>query len=368
MSEVINDEFTFSNAHPHPPIQPVRGMEGNLADYNLAMDKLRTSTDPEEVVAYQKQLQVRNRNEAGEIDKVFITKQQQEKNITDLEAQISDVHRKAEEKIKRLDSDKLKNYEDLIRSSQNLQNEGSQKEQEMEQLRHKTHELEAIVRGSGMRDEYNREERTVIRLSKQVSEREMATDEMANYQKLTLSIFNSSAQFKQLEDDMEIANMDPKEAHAKLLAKVKEDQRKTTELDSRVSEINDEIHKLKRQQKELVSDTADRERGNTSNDKQKYELLFQRDAEMTQFLESFDQAKFDVLEDQKRTKGTVVALLEHISQGIGTTDVLPSQERLEEMKDEVSFKTKQLETSQQTMARLQEQRVKRIQEMEKISR
>ncbi|GMI56604.1 hypothetical protein ScalyP_jg11976 [Parmales sp. scaly parma] len=321
-------------------LKEVRGMEGNLADYNLAMDKLRTSTDPEEVVAYQKQLQVRNRNEAGEIDKVFITKQQQEKNITDLEAQISDVHRKAEEKIKRLDSAKLKNYEDLIRSSQNLQNEGSQKEQEMEQLRHKTHELEAIVRGSGMRDEYNREERTVIRLSKQ---------------------------FKQLEDDMEIANMDPKEAHAKLLAKVKEDQRKTTELDSRVSEINDEIHKLKRQQKELVSDTADRERGNTSNDKQKYELLFQRDAEMTQFLESFDQAKFDVLEDQKRTKGTVVALLEHISQGIGTTDVLPSQERLEEMKDEVSFKTKQLETSQQTMARLQEQRVKRIQEMEKIS-
>ena len=192
-----------------------------MADYNLAMDKLRTSTDPEEVVAYQKQLQVRNRNEAGEIDKVFITKQQQEKNITDLEAQISDVHRKAEEKIKRLDSAKLKNYEDLIRSSQNLQNE-----EEMEQLRHKTHELEAIVRGSGMRDEYNREERTVIRLSKQVSEREMATDEMANYQKLTLSIFNSSAQFKKLADDMDIANMEPKEAHAMLLAKVTEDQRK----------------------------------------------------------------------------------------------------------------------------------------------
>ena len=51
---------------------------------------------------------------------------------------------------------------------------------------------------------------------------------------------------------------------------------------------------------------------------------------------------------------------------LGAGDELPTQERLEEMKDEVSFKTKQLETSQQTMARLQDQRVKRIEEMEKI--
>jgi len=88
---------------------------------------------------------------------------------------------------------------------------------------------------------------------------------------------------------------------------------------------------------------------------------------MTQFLEKFEQNKIDVMEDQKRTKETIVALLSHISSGIGTTDILPSQERLEEMKDEVSFKTKQLETSQQTMSRLQEQRVKRMAEMEKIN-
>ena len=112
----------------------------------------------------------------------------------------------------------------------------------------------------------------------------------------------------------------------------------------------------------------DRERGgNTKNDTHKYERLFQRDNEMTTFLSTFDKQKEDMLNDQERTRQTVVALLEHVSSGIGSTEDMPSQERLEEMKDEVSFKTRQLETSQQTMARLQEQRVKRVEEMNKIN-
>ena len=86
------------------------------------------------------------------------------------------------------------------------------------------------------------------------------------------------------------------------------------------------------------------------------------------FLSNFDKQKGETVKDQERTRQTIVALLEHISSGIGSTEDMPSQERLEEMKDEVSFKTRQLETSQQTMARLQEQRAKRIEEMEKINK
>jgi intraflagellar transport protein 74 len=88
---------------------------------------------------------------------------------------------------------------------------------------------------------------------------------------------------------------------------------------------------------------------------------------MTQFLETYDKQKMDAADDQERTRQTIVGLLEHISSGINSSDEMPSQEKLDEMKDEVSFKTKKLETSQQTIARLQEQRVKRVQEMEKIN-
>ena len=45
---------------------------------------------------------------------------------------------------------------------------------------------------------------------------------------------------------------------------------------------------------------------------------------------------------------------------------MPTQQRLREMKDEATFKEKQLESSQQTMQRLQNERKQRLAEMEKI--
>ena len=45
---------------------------------------------------------------------------------------------------------------------------------------------------------------------------------------------------------------------------------------------------------------------------------------------------------------------------------MPTQQRLREMKEEATFKEKQLESSQQTMQRLQNERKQRLAEMEKI--
>lgn len=152
-------------------------------------------------------------------------------------------------------------------------------------------------------------------------------------------------------------------------SQVKEDNRKTTELDNRSKEIDSEMKKGKRQLVELQNDLQERERGDKSkvrgdeersgelvnavtadlfliyyyseiirpsqNDTHKYEKLFQRDNEMTTFLGNFDKQKEETVQDQERTRQTIVALLEHISSGIGSTEDMPSQERLEEMKDEV---------------------------------
>jgi intraflagellar transport protein 74 len=48
-------------------IKEVRGLEGNLADYNLAMDKLRSSQDPLEVQQYCNQLKEKNQNDALQV-------------------------------------------------------------------------------------------------------------------------------------------------------------------------------------------------------------------------------------------------------------------------------------------------------------
>ena len=87
---------------------------------------------------------------------------------------------------------------------------------------------------------------------------------------------------------------------------------------------------------------------------------------MTQFIAEFEATRAAEVAEQQSTQDTVVALLEHISSGLAAEQDMPTQQRLREMKDEATFKEKQLESSQQTMQRLQNERKQRLAEMEKI--
>merc|ERR1711998_721378 len=92
----------------------------------------------------------------------------------------------------------------------------------------------------------------------------------------------------------------------------------------------------------------------------------QRDEEMTQFIAEFELTRSSTISDQQTTQDTIVALLEHISSSLAAEQDMPTQQRLKEMKEEATFKEKQLESSQQTMQRLQNERKQRPAEMEKI--
>ena len=54
--------------------------------------------------------------------------------------------------------------------------------------------------------------------------------------------------------------------------------------------------------------------GNTTS--HKYDMLYQRDQEMTLFMETFEEKKLKELEGQRQSQAMIVRLLEHISLGI----------------------------------------------------
>ena len=56
-------------------------LEGQLADYNLAMDKTRTSTDPEDVQALAMHMNEKNRQTGQELDRVFMQRKQRESDL-----------------------------------------------------------------------------------------------------------------------------------------------------------------------------------------------------------------------------------------------------------------------------------------------
>jgi len=319
-------------------LKEVRNLEGTLADYNLAMDKVRMHTDPTEVEAYQKQLAAKNRRDAQEVDQVFLRKQGRDRATREAEEEVERIHRANEQKLNRLEPAKLSQYKALLDRSHQLQARAHEQQEALDQALGRAAEAEAELRERGHNDRYKDLQRRLDRLRR---------DRQG------------------LLEEQELAAMDPREANKKVLARVKEDNRRAAELDQKARALREEIGRLRRQLGDLSADLTAKEGADSA--KTKYERLSQRDQEMTQFIAKFDETKAQIVGGIQNTQDTIVGLLEHISRGLGAESNMPSADKLDEMKDEARFKEKQLETSQMTMARLRQEKEKRLQEMEKIN-
>jgi hypothetical protein len=67
------------------------------------------------------QVEAKNKREAAEVDRIFLLKQQREKETAEMETQIAGLQRQAEEKINNLEPRKLQLYKDLVTRANNLQ-------------------------------------------------------------------------------------------------------------------------------------------------------------------------------------------------------------------------------------------------------
>eukprot|EP00903_Cladosiphon_okamuranus_P005511 g5491.t1 len=323
-------------------LQDVKTLEGTLADYNLAVDKARTTADPGEVAKYLHDLEDQNKREAQGLDEIFLAKQQYEKETQELEAEMEAVHGRMEEKINTLEPEKLNEYRILLQRNHNLQSEVAVKQAETDRLSAQIGQHESRAQGAGGGGAAIRGE----------------------YQVLEKSVGSLRREKENLRQDLEISNMNPKEACERLLSKVKADQERLKQLDARTAETNQLIATMKQRVEDLEADLqADRKGGVAQN---KVEVLQKRDKEMTEFMDQFEQTKEEALSDQRTTRTTIVGLLEHISTGLESQHNVPDKGRMREMEDEKSFKEKQLKSAEATMRRLHQGKEKRLQEMEKV--
>eukprot|EP00947_MAST-08B_sp_MAST-8B-sp1_P001371 g1371.t1 len=319
-------------------ITEVRGLEGELADFNLAMDKARTSTDPAEIKNYQQMLKDKNERLAQDVDRVFIERQGKEKELAELDGQIQQMHAAAEEKVNALAPEKLQKYRELLVASKQMGQEVAQQQGEIEAMDHRIRTHEAALKDDRYRDEYHLLQKQLRRLQ---AERE------------TLEVEASASQ------------LDPAAAREKLLAKVKEDNAKIGDLDRRIKAQADENDRLRRTGQDLNHDLQ--ERKGDSSDSQKYEVLFQRDQEMTSFIEKFEETKQADLAEQANVEKMVVALLEHMSKNAEREYSMPDRDTVNDMREDLTFKERQMESSKSTQARLEAELAKRNQELEKIN-
>ena len=140
-----------------------------------------------------------------------------------------------------------------------------------------------------------------------------------------------------LQEELEIASMDPKDAHTAFVNRVNEFKSKTKSLSDKAGQQRDENARSRRELDDMDSNQED-----DAGDIAKYELLVQRDKEMTAFMDKFEDTRGNLLNDQQTARQMIVALLEHISRGVEDSTAMPSQEVMDDMENTKNFKEKNL--------------------------
>lgn len=313
-------------------------LEGQLADYNLAMDKTRTSTDPDDVQQMAVQLASRNRQSAQELDRIFMLRKQRENETNQINDQIHAYYQSIQSRINELEPGKLRSYNELMERQKELQQSNNMLDNKLDEINNAIRQCESDEKGHSHRKEY-------AALEKQVADARRSL----NY----------------LKEECEIANLDPKEAHAKFVARVNEHKKSAKSMDDQVSSSKTELRNL-RQQLDDLANTSFNQEEEDSSENAKYELLVKRDQEMTSFMDKFDDTRNGILMEQQEAKNTIVALLEHIGTGIEDSTNLPDADVKAEMEDAKIFKERNLATAKKTMESLTVERNKRQKELEML--
>merc|ERR1740130_1330437 len=104
-------------------VKTVRSLEGDLADHNLATDKLRTDTAPEEVHHMYMIMKQQNEQQRSDVDQIFLEKRSHEEEIGKMQSECMVIQRAAEDRLNELHPDQRLEYEDLREENTNLSRE-----------------------------------------------------------------------------------------------------------------------------------------------------------------------------------------------------------------------------------------------------
>jgi len=325
-------------------MKDVRHLEGQLADFNLAFDKLRTHTNVQEIEEMYLNLKARNESEKRNVDEVFLRVQQQEKQTRDIEDRISSLHSAAADRIASLGEEKQNEYLELQDELQSINQRISEREGHLQGLEREIASYEDTMKS----ESWAIVQRGTL-LSKEIQ-----------------SLQKSRAD---LEEELS-TSLSPQEVKERLTERIKELSGECAELDTRNSKLETQLEKLQSHVRTREAELNEAKKH--SNKAAKYEAIYERDAKMSQFISDFASMKNAEVESKRKVKETIVALLKHISKEVGTGAVLssgtnvPDGTQLNELRSELSFKEEKMAASAKTLATLEADLLKRKEELAKV--
>ncbi|XP_028660883.1 intraflagellar transport protein 74 homolog [Erpetoichthys calabaricus] len=314
----------------------IKDLQGQLADYNTLVDKLNTNTEMEEVMMDYNMLRGQNDREAQSIDAIFTERREKEEMIRTVEQEIDNEKQAAENIIKKMPRDKQAKYAEMKITNQEILQELSARQQELDKLSMRKEALEAEILHSHVKQE-------AVVLYEKIHELEQRRDQM-------------------IAEDKSLGS--PQEERERLLKQVKEDnqeiasmERQLTEIKERLSQINDEMQQIDNDMEEHQGEKN-----------LKYKELKKREESMDNFLESYESTKAQDVERRSQVEASIVALLEHTSRNMNRLKQISSvtASELKTMQEDLTFKETEMQKSQSTAKGLSAESQRLQQDLQKV--
>uniref|UniRef100_A0A286XWE0 Intraflagellar transport 74 n=1 Tax=Cavia porcellus TaxID=10141 RepID=A0A286XWE0_CAVPO len=131
----------------------IKEFQGQLADYNMLVDKLNTNTEMEEVMNDYNMLKAQNDREIQSMDVIFTERQTKEKQIASVEEEIEQEKQATDGIIRNMSSEKQVKYIEMKSTNEKLLQELDALQQQLDSLNMKKESLETELTHSQVKQE-----------------------------------------------------------------------------------------------------------------------------------------------------------------------------------------------------------------------
>ncbi|KAL1507505.1 hypothetical protein AB1Y20_008340 [Prymnesium parvum] len=317
----------------------MRTLQGELADYNLLLDRTRAHREVDDVAAEAHALQNNNASDRHRVDEVFNHRSNLESQARDVEHQLARHHQALAQRLDEVDPAMKEHFIKLQTRQQILASQELPKRQaDIHFFDEKMREMEVAVtrdpmraKAARLRDEVNRLER----------KQQMLSEEL---------------------DGPQLSESQQREM---LLQKVKADNLDIAEAERVVAEHQEAIRRGRAQLSQLSNEMSEANDPKT----QRFQELFAKDKEMSELIDTFDEKKAIEVKKLEATQEKVVGLLQAISRKMAQSENTGgmSEDKFNEMRSDLDFKQMQMDNSVSTSAKLEGELQRRKVELEKIN-
>lgn len=298
----------------------IANLQGELADYNMLVDKLNIDEDIQDVQMDLEELKNLNDRESRNIEALFTQKQEREMQIRQLEIEIDQEKKMADTLVTNMDPDMRMRYMKAKDLNEHLLRQIENSQQELDSLNLKKQNLEKELAQSPIKQE-------AVRLYDQLHDLEMKRDLL-------------------LEETQSRGT--PAEERERLLKQVKEDNLEMASMDRQTAELREKVNVV---QEEIRQTDLDIEESHGERN-QKYRELKQREKTMNEFLEKFEENKAGEIDKLSTLEHNIVMQLENMSRNMQRASHLPTPKELTSMKQDLQFKEVEMKKSEYTASNI----------------